>query len=460
MDDEDRYLKALGIDGWPHEAGRVRVRGQDPVYPAKLPIGEAAAVALALGGAAAAELHTLRGAEPADVEVEVGHAAATLLGFVFQARQEESPESDLMRNAPATVAMYPTRDGRWIHLHGGFPGLHEGTLKLLGCSGDTDSIAAAVMGWNALELEDALAQAGMCGAMVRSPEEWDAHPQSAALRTLPVVSIERIGDAPVMPLAPAARPLSGIRVLDLTRVLAGPSSGRTLAQYGADVLRVGARKLPTIEPFVMDTGHGKRSTFLDLDVPGDFSRIENLIRESDVFVDGFRGGSLAARGLSSESLAALRPGIVHVSIRCYGDRGPFAERRGWEQLAQSATGVAWIEGGAETPRLLPAAATDYTTGYLAAYGALEALHRRATEGGSYRVEVSLCRTAMWLRDLGADKDPAAAAGLPDIAAIQTLSHTAQGDLLHLSPAVSLSSSKVEWKRPTGPMGLDAPEWLE
>ena len=189
-----------------------------------------------------------------------------------------------------------------------------------------------------------------------------------------------------------ARPLSGVRVLDLTRVLAGPTCARTLAEHGAEVLHVRSPKLPSIEPFVIDTNPGKRSCFLDLDRREDVERMRALVRDAHVFSQGYRPGALARRGFSPEELAQMRPGIIAVSIDCYGHEGPFAGRPGWEQLAQTVTGMAHEHAGDEHPALVPAAINDYTTGYLGALGVMCALARRTTEGGSWHVRVSLART--------------------------------------------------------------------
>jgi crotonobetainyl-CoA:carnitine CoA-transferase CaiB-like acyl-CoA transferase len=250
-----------------------------------------------------------------------------------------------------------------------------------------------------------------------------------------------------------------VRVLDLTRVLAGPTCGRTLAEHGADVLRVGAERLPSIEPFVVDTGRGKRNAFLDLDRPADLERLRDLAARGDVFCQGYRPGALEARGLGPEALAELRPGTVYVSIDCYGHGGPWSGRRGWEQLAQSAVGIAHGEGGEGLPRLAPAAATDYTTGALAAYGALEALARRATEGGSWHVRASLCQTGMWLTRLGPRLDAEAATGLGDPADLQIRSDTVWGPLTHLAPALTMERTPPRASLPPAPLGHHAPEWL-
>ena len=436
----------------------LEIGGADPVLATAFPIGEAAAAALAAGGAAAVRLHALRGGEPQSVSVEVEAAAASLLGFLFQSQPGGGEPVQLERLNPPTTALFECADGRWIHLHGGFPHLNDGTLELLGCAGEREAIAAAVRGWRAADLEDALAERRLCGAMLRTPEQWAEHPQGAALERLAAVEIDRIGDAPPRGWPRGDRPLSGVRVLDLTRVLAGPTSGRTLASYGAEVLRVAAPDLPSVQPFVVETGHGKRSAFLDLRDDRQAAQLRELARTADVFTDGYRNGSLARRGLDAASLAELRPGIVFVSISCYGDVGPWAERAGWEQLAQTASGVAHVHSGDAAPRLLPAAATDYTTGYLAAWGAIEALHRRATEGGSWRVRVSLCQTARWLLRLGARCDASASVGPGDVGRLQTTSETPYGTLRHLAPAVRLSATPPRWEQPRVPLGHDAPEW--
>ncbi|MGH0029543.1 MAG: CoA transferase [Myxococcota bacterium] len=432
----------------------VAIAGHDPILPSRFPIGEAAAAAIGLGAAGAATLWELRGGAPQTARVEVRAAAAHLLGFLLQS----VPGLDLTRFRNAATELYPTGDGRHVFLHGGFPALAEGLLALLECPMDADAIRARLAGWKAADLEDAIAERGLCGAMVRTAAEWSEHPQSRALAELPAVEILPLGDAPAEPLPEGDRPLAGVRVLDLTRVLAGPSCGRALAEHGADVLRVGAPGLPSIEPFVVETGRGKRNAFLDLDVADQRERLRGLAREADVFCQGYRSGSLDRRGFSPADLAALRPGIVYVSINCYGHEGPWAGRPGWEQLAQSASGMAAAEGGDAPPRLVPAAATDYTTGALAAWGVMEALRRRATEGGSWWVRASLCQTAMWLTRLGADLDPAQARGLGDVASLQQRATTAWGELTHLAPAATLECTPLRYALPPSPLGSHPAEW--
>ncbi len=450
----DDILNAGGIVLPP--SASIEVDGGDPVLPARFPIAEAAAVALAACGAAAADLWTLRTGVRQTARVDIRAAAASLLGFAF-IRVAGEPRARINESNP-TVALYECGDGRWIHLHGGFPHLRQGTLDVLRCDNTAESIAAGARSWNAGALEDALAARGLCGAMVRTAEEWGSHPQGRALADLPAVEVIKIGEADPEPLTSDQRPLSGVRVLDLTRVLAGPACGRALAEHGAGVLHVTSPNLPTIEAFDIETGHGKRSAYLDLDAADGPDRLRGLLAGADVFVDGYRHGALARRGFGIDDVVAMRPGMVHVAINCYGHVGPWRERPGWEQLAQTVTGIAAAQGAPDRPQLVPAAACDYTTGYLAAYGTMIALARRAQEGGSWLVRASLCQTAMWIERLGATCDPAAATGVGDATDLLMQTDTPFGDVTHLRPATQLPATPPRWDLPTVPLGTHAPSW--
>jgi crotonobetainyl-CoA:carnitine CoA-transferase CaiB-like acyl-CoA transferase len=279
-----------------------------------------------------------------------------------------------------------------------------------------------------------------------------------------VVEILRLGDSDPEPFPAGDRPLSGIRVLDLTRVLAGPTCARTLAEHGADVLRIGAAQLPTHEFFDMDTGHGKRWANLDLKQKDERARLESLVRGADVFSEGFRPGAVARLGFAPEALHTLRPGIISVSINCYGHAGPFAHRPGWEQLGQSVSGMAHEEGGADAPRLVPAAACDYTTGYLAALGVLVALLRRARNGGSYQVRVSLARTGMWyMAQPRVPSDavlPQATASREAVSRFSIRTDTDYGCMYHLAPVVQMSRTPTSWTLPSPLNGSSSAHWLD
>jgi hypothetical protein len=456
----DALLGAAGRDACaPHH--EVSFAGHDPVYPTCFRAGEAAAAALGAAASAAADLWCVRGGAPQQIGVDVRAAAASLHSFAYQ----RVSGTAFQRGSLATTALYRGRNGRWIHLHGGFRS-REGTLALLGCDDDADAIARTVATWDAQALEDALAERGCCGAKLRSADEWRQHPQGIALGKVPPIEIFKIGDAPPEPLRgprageSGARPLSGVRVLDLTRVLAGPTCARTVAEQGADVLHVRGPRLPFVEPFVIDTNPGKRSCYLDLDRNEDAERLRALAREADVFSQGYRFGAFARRGFSAEALARMRPGIVVVSINCYGHEGPWVGRPGWEQLAQTTSGMAFEHSGSEHPAIVGAALNDYTTGYLGAAGAMLALARRTTEGGSWHVRVSLTRTAMWIMSL----PRVAAEAVPhpvdpaEIAPWMIEMQTAWGALRRLGPIARMSATPPRWDLAPAKLGSHPAAW--
>jgi crotonobetainyl-CoA:carnitine CoA-transferase CaiB-like acyl-CoA transferase len=426
-------------------------------------VGEAAAVALTAVASAASVLWQLRGGPAQRISSSTQQAAATLRSYTLQTLDGMSL-GGAPSDATPLAQFYTTRDDRQFFIHGVLPHLAEGTLRVLGLTEPScSSVAQAVATWDAEALEDALAAAGMCGAYARSTAEWDAHPQQIATASAGPIEIVRIGDAPPEPLPlgvlPGIRPLSGIRVLDLTRILAGPTCGRTLAEHGAGVLLVSAQKLASVKAFVLDTGAGKRSAYLDLDVPEDLSTLQTLVAGADVFSQSYRAGRLAQRGFSPAALAAARPGIVSVSINCFGHQGPWVQRPGWDQLASAATGLAHMQGEPSgLPTLLNCAACDYVTGYLGALGVLAALQRRATEGGSWEVRVSLAQTGRWLRDFAAPRDIEMPfnLSLPSDYFIET--ETPLGLLRHLAPVTRMSYTPPYWASPPVPLGHHPAAW--
>jgi len=436
---------------------RATIVGHDPILPNRFPVGEAAAVALAAGGVAASHLWELKTGRRQSVSVDVRRAAVSLRSnLVMRVNGGPPPRSPADGNP--LVALYPCRDGRWVHVHGVFPHLAAGTMQVLGCGRDAAEVAAGVARWDGQALEDALADARMCGAMARTTEEWAAHEQGRALAGAPRVEIIKLADSAPEPLPTGERPLSGVRVLDLTRILAGPTHARTLAQYGADVLHITSPKLPHADAWTLDTNQGKLSAHLELNERAENQRLRELVAGADVFAQSYRAGSLERLGFGPEELVPLRPGVIYVSINCYGHLGPWRERPGWEQLAQTVTGIAAAQGAPDRPERMPAAACDYTTGYLAALGTMVALGRRAREGGSYHVRASLTRTGMWFTRLGATCDPGAATGPGDPSAITVETDTAWGRLTHLAPAVELSETPAYWDRPPVPLGTHPPSW--
>ena len=443
------------------EQATYEVSGGDPLLPSPHHLGDGAAVARLLTGLAAAELWRLRTGRVQTVTVDAAHAAASLLSFAHVRYHDDTKRPTMDRAAANArfVHLFPTRDGRHIQLHPSF-GDAPKLLDELGLAEDAtrDDVAAAVAHREAFELEAALIARSMCGGVALTRAEWADHPQGRALDGLPVVSITRIGDAPVEPLPDTDRPLGDVRVLDLTRVLAGPTCAKTLAEHGADVLHVSAPHLERHGPFEVETGIGKRQAHLDLRDGADHRRLLDLVATADVFSQGYRLGALARKGLAPEQVAAARPGIVYVSENCYGHVGPWAERPGWEQLGQAATGMSHREGGDGPPRLAPAAVNDYTTGFFAAYGATVALGRRATEGGSWLVQVSLSQTSTWYQALGDDNDASSARPI-DVTPFLDETDTAHvGRISYLRPAVTMSETPPRWDLPPAPLGAHEPVW--
>lgn len=446
-------------------AGEVTIVGNDPVLSTRFRIGDTCAAVL--GGVAVAvnDIWELKTGRRQQATINVRHAAAGLKSSSYLQRPDPdgifrdvvSPEHEAMR---AITQPWPTRDGRFVLPHFGLPNLKARMLKLLGCEPTPASVANAVAKWNALDLEQAIDDNRVCGGMVRTNAEWLATPHGRVLAQKPVVEVIKIADSAPEPMPAGDRPLSGIRVLDLTRILAGPVCARTLAENGAEVLMVTAERLPQIPEHVIDTSHGKRSCFLDLADPGDAARLKALVKGADVFSQGYRPGMIARLGFAPEDLAAIRPGIVYTSISCYGADGPFSHRGGWEQVAQTMTGICH-DNNPLRPHLLPAAACDYTTGYLGAYGVMLALARRATEGGSYHVRVSLCQSGMLLHRQGkvdyARPDMELAPDELDAIRIET-APPHLGPLRHLGPILKLSETPPRWIRPTPKLGGDRPEW--
>ena len=331
---------------------------------------------------------------------------------------------------------------------------------MLDCPGDRQSVAEAVATWKGEALEEALIAAGTCAAHVRTPDEWMAHSQQAAVAALPVMEILPLGESPPEPLPRADRPLSGVRVLDLTRIVAGPVAARALAAHGADVLQVTGPHLPNIEQLVIDTGFGKRAASLDLRETDDRETLKALIREADVFLQAYRPGALAALGLSPDEVAAIRPGIVYVTLSAWGHEGPWRDRRGYDSLVQSATGIAWECGREGRPGTLPAQAQDHATGYLAAFGAIAALARCTTGGGSHLVRVSLAQTGHWLRGLGRMAETGLAEpGNEDIADLLQTTKTPFGFVEHVRPDVAtMSETPMRWSLPPAPPGSHGAGW--
>lgn len=443
----------------PQEAlGWVRLTGGDPVYPSSFAVATAAQSTIAAAALAACELGHARGVARQQVAVDAVHAAAECLGWF-------SIDGRVPQLWDKFSGLYRARDG-WVRIHANFQHHREGALRLLGldpATADRHAAEQAMLAWDAQAFEDAAAQAGLVAARLRSFAQWDASEPGKAIAAQPLFTISRIGDAPpqALPaLAPQHRPLEGVRVLDLTRILAGPVGGRALAAYGADVMLVNAPHLPNIEA-IADTSRGKRSALVDLRTPEGGAAMDALLAGAHVFVQGYRPGALAQLGHGAEEVARRRPGIVYVSLCAYGTQGPWQDRRGFDSLVQTATGFNLAEaeaaGDAARPRALPMQILDEATGYLIAFGAAAALLRQQREGGSWHVQVSLAQTGHWLRQLGRVADGFAVTA-PELEPFLETTTSRWGALRGVRHSAQLGRTPALWRRPSERPGDSLPRW--
>lgn len=444
----DLGLTHFAVDG-------VTLTNATPVYPTPFAIGEAAASVLALQGVL---LDALRGKQQ-PISVDCHSAAASTHAVTFQ----QQNGYNWQYNDPdyPTTDFYQTSDNRWIFLHGGYPRLRDGILDILDVPNNRTRVAQAVAKWNASDLENTIAEAGLCAAIARSHEEWLAHPQGQAVSQEPLIRLTRIANsAPKTRHYGTTHVLQTLRVMDFTHVIAGPTATRGLAQMGADVLHLSSPYRPRILPFDVDTNHGKRNAYLELSTTDGRQLAAQLVRDGDVFVQSYRPGALARYGLSDGEMARLNPHIITVNLNCYGHRGPWKDRPGFEQLAQTITGMAVAQGASGQPVLGPTYPNDYLSGYLATLGVLMALERQRSEGGAWQVDVSLCRTATWLQQLGsiAQWQEIAPPSPEAIARCMVTEQGPFGELRYFNSALTLGKTPMAFAMPAMPLGTHRAEW--
>jgi crotonobetainyl-CoA:carnitine CoA-transferase CaiB-like acyl-CoA transferase len=436
----------------------VSFTGNEPVLPSSFAVATAAQATIAASALAAADIWQLRTGRRQHVSVDMRHAAIEFRSERYL-RINGAPYKEYHDDI---AGLYRCGDGRWVRCHTNLPHHCSGLLALLKCPHDRDAVQRVLDGWEGEALETAAAEAGLVVTACRTFDEWDHHPQGRAVASLPLFTIERIGDAPPQPLPPAEQPLSGVKVLDLTRIIAGPVCGRTLAAHGADVLLVTASHLPSLFPLVVDTGRGKLSTALDLRQDSARETLTALARDADIFVQGYRPGAVAGHGFGPDELARLRPGIIYVSLCAYGHEGPWARRRGFDSLVQTASGFNAAEAdafGQSTPRELPAQELDHATGYLLAFATMAALARRAQQGGSWHVRCSLAQTGHWFRHLGRiDGMTCPNPKFADVRDCLEESDSGFGRLTAVRHSAAMSETPTHWTRPTMPLGSHPPAW--
>src|SRR5882762_10142014 len=437
----------------------VKLTGEEPQLPSSFRVAAAAQASVAATGLAAAEIWKLRSGQSQGVAVDMRHA-------VVECRSERYLRVDGKPPPPAWDAIagvYKTRDARFVRLHTNFRHHRDAVCKVLNCKPERDEVQAALMQWDGEAFETAAYAGGCVVAMMRSHEEWSDLPQATALAALPPISIEKIGEAAPKPWPAGDRPLAGLRVLDLSRVIAGPVAGRTLAVHGADVLLISGPDLPSIPWLTIDNGRGKLTSLIELKSEQGRSVLRDLLPQADIFSQGYRPRALAALGFSPEEAADINPGIVYVSLSAYGHAGPWAERRGFDSLVQTATGFNHAEGqaaGVDGPKELPAQMLDHATGYLMAFGAVMAKARQSREGGSWHVRVSLARTGQWLWNLGRVADGFKTEDLKGETVQPFIEEIPSGfgPLRSVRHSAALSKTPAFWARPAMPLGSHPAEW--
>ncbi|RYY93529.1 MAG: carnitine dehydratase [Comamonadaceae bacterium] len=407
--DAHAHLRSVlaGVGLSPEDSGgAIRFDGVEPIIPSVFRIAGAAGIGLVAKSVAMAALWRARGGAGQDIAMDLRRAPHRLCPFYdrkWELLNGYPPRNTADPDSPFTLKFYEARDGRWVMPLNLYPKLKSSALRLLGCSDSEAAVAAAIRARDGRELEAACAKAGIVMPMLRSIEEFMAEPHyQDALRDLPLIELERVGDAPPEPFKPnPTMPLDGVRALGMARVIAGAGTGRALALHGADVLNVWRPGDFESDLLYATANVGVRSTLIDVADGAGHARMQTLLRGADVFYANRRKGFLDRYGLSAEQAAAARPGIVHASISLHGETGPWADRPGFDQTAGCVTGVMTVEGTPAAPKLPSImVVNDYLGAWLLTTGITAALMRRATEGGSWRVHVSLTRLSLWLYSLG------------------------------------------------------------
>lgn len=454
-----------------HALDSISLPGTGLGAPSSFKLGILAQASITLSALAAALVHSqINKTNIPKVEVPLQHAIVESDSHVFLTIDGKRLSSSRL----PIRGLHETSDGH-IRIHDGFIVHREGLKKLLGCPGadDRGRIAAAVAKWTTLDLETSAIKAGLAVAGLRSYEEWDRLPQASAISDFPI-NIRKIADGrPFRPesLRSGSRKcLEGLRVVEVDRVIAAPVAGRTLAAHGADILWVTSPNLEDQPSLDRDFARGKRTIRLNIDDERDRQGLDELLSDADVFLQSYRPGSLARRNLSPEQLSARsRNGIVIANLSAYGPAGPWSDRRGFDSLVQTCSGMNVSEaehyGVGETARTLPFQALDSASGFFLAAGISAALYKQATEGGSYEVNVSLAGTMKFLRSLGQHDGSSGFQceqyKTQDDVPAECLEEreSAFGLIKAVTHSASIKGMDVGWEIMPKPLGSDQAEWL-
>jgi crotonobetainyl-CoA:carnitine CoA-transferase CaiB-like acyl-CoA transferase len=454
--------------------GKLSFYGRDPIVSSPLRYGTMAGVGLAARSVALAALWKQASGEGQDISIDLRKALRRFCGFAERKWETINGRAPTLGSFAGSPFLNPpwfneTRDGRHAVAIAFYPGIRARTLNLLRCSESSESIANAIRQWESADLEAAAAEAGVPMAIVRTNEELRRETQyTEVLSKMPLITVEKIGESDAIPVPGRENlPLRGIRALGMGHVIAGAAMGRCLSLYGADVLNVWGLHACEIDFLAWDAQVGMRSTILG-DSPEDRTQLHRLLQDADIFFANKRPGFLKQRGLEAAELCAQKPGLIHATVVLHGEVGPWAPRPGFDVHGATVAGVYPLEGTPTQPKLAPIGTPvcDNVVGWLGVTGILAALRRRAVEGGSYRVVVSLTRTALWLLSLGIfDKQYAqATAGAsdehfypaPELFSVETPCGTYQG----MTDQVIMSKTPGFYRTVLAPMGSSKPEWLQ
>ena len=451
--------------------GSIQFVGRDPIVSSPLPLATMAAVALMAKAAAAASLWRHRTGEVQNLSVNLGQVLHRLCPFYdrkWELLNGYAPGTPQDPGNPFMPGfMYQTRDDRWIQFVNIYPRTKTAALAFLSCNDHPQAVGEAIRRWDAFPLEEAANRAGLQANVIRSVDEFLATDQYQYLKNLPLIEIDKIGESAPEHFSPSPRsPLDGVRALGLGHVIAGAGLGRALAYHGADVLNVWRPQDFEMDLTYYTANVGMRSCTLDFASSDSMHRLKALAQDADIFFSNRRPGYLQRYHLTAEEIAEVRPGIVHVDMSLYGSRGPWANRTGFDQNAGGVSGALSIEGTPQAPRLTEIfVVNDYAMAWLAAAGTMAALKRRATEGGSYRVRISLVRLSLWLLQMGIfDKAYArsVAGSEKDHAYLPPELFTAEtpcGYYQGVTDQVFMSRTPGFYRIPLVPRGSSRPEWL-
>lgn len=466
----DMILSAIGMREADHK-GEVKIVGKDPILSSRHRFGELMAASQAAFGMALGDIWQMRGGQPQSVTTSVRNAVHQHHGIAFMRQNgRHIPFTDYGSDVGVDSALsgefYPTRDGRFVKIEVFYPRLRDALFKVLKCAPTQRAVEAAIMEWDGEALERAIREEAGAVGMIRTAAEWLAHPVGRRLAAKPVIEVEKIGDSDPIPLPKGCdTPLGGVRVLDCTHVIGGPITGRTLAEFGADVLHISKPNYPDHMNWRLETDIGKRAAYCDFNDESDMRQFFTLLKDADVFTCSYL--NLDQKGISPRRLATARPGIIAHELRCFDFEGEWANFRGFDMLAVAVSGYCDEEGATDAPIMpLQVIFADYLAAYAGAAGVAAALRRRAIEGGSYQVRVSLTRMCMWAQELGL-LDASALDGTTRFADLASQSDlplakvdSPFGEITYLPSMIDMPDIKPGFVRGTQPLGSSLLQWID